>query len=328
MRAPTEQLFAAWASHGFNELNSQRVRGRRGITGLVFHKASRKSVAGSSGAAQGRESLQRIVRRTPQVMVRISGGGRSMRQIRAHLGYITRNGQLPGVDQCGDVVRGVDEVDDFANELQWGGFPIDDTDRKHAFNIILSMPEGTDSGAVRRAAAEFAADEFEGHQYLMVLHSYDTDTNRDPARHPHVHVCVKAVGEDGIRLNPRKHDLQRWRDKFAERLREHGVDAAASSRLERLQPQRGVKQSVGHMVARDERTHSIGTQRTSLTRVARARRLEKIMVDRYAAVARSLATSVDGHDRQMAVDIVTAVAERVTPDRTFHPDRAKATRER
>jgi hypothetical protein len=81
----------------------------------------------------------------------------------------------------------------------------------------------------------FAADEFEGHRYVLVLHSFETDPHKDPARYPHVHLCVKARGEDGVRLNPRKQDLQRWRERFAERLREHGIDAAASSRLERLQ---------------------------------------------------------------------------------------------
>jgi hypothetical protein len=173
---------------------------------------------------------------TPEVMVRISGGGRGMRHIRAHLAYITRNGKLPAFDQNDDRFQGRDDLAELGQELQVGGFPIaESSERREAFNIILSMPAGTPAEGGRRAAMRFAADEFEGHRYVLVLHSFETDPHKDPARYPHVHLCVKARGEDGVRLNPRKQDLQRWRERFAERLREHGIDAAASSRLERLQ---------------------------------------------------------------------------------------------
>ncbi|MDI3467782.1 MAG: IncQ plasmid conjugative transfer DNA nicking endonuclease TraR [Nitrospira sp.] len=40
--------------------------------------------------------------------------------------------------------------------------------------------------------------------------------------HPHVHLTVKAVNFEGTRLNPRKPDLHRWREGFAEALRDHG----------------------------------------------------------------------------------------------------------
>ena len=52
--------------------------------------------------------------------------------------------------------------------------------------------------------------------------------------HPHVHLVVKAEHEyDGKRLNPRKADLQRWREKFAQNLTELGVAAAATRRDDR-----------------------------------------------------------------------------------------------
>ena len=48
--------------------------------------------------------------------------------------------------------------------------------------------------------------------------------------HPHVHLVVKAEHEyGGPRLNPRKADLQRWRERFAEYMTELGV----------LRPRRG-----------------------------------------------------------------------------------------
>ncbi|MEJ6788151.1 hypothetical protein BrevBR_01255 [Brevundimonas sp. BR2-1] len=37
----------------------------------------------------------------------------------------------------------------------------------------------------------------------------------DEGRHPHVHLTVRRLGRDGERLNPRKADLQAWREGFA-----------------------------------------------------------------------------------------------------------------
>jgi hypothetical protein len=44
---------------------------------------------------------------------------------------------------------------------------------------------------------------------------------------------VRAESRHGRRLNPRKADLARWREAFAEKLRELGIDAEASRRSAR-----------------------------------------------------------------------------------------------
>lgn len=46
-------------------------------------------------------------------------------------------------------------------------------------------------------------------------------------------ISVRAEGRDGSRLNPRKEDLRRWRETFAERLRGLGIEAEASSQAVR-----------------------------------------------------------------------------------------------
>ena len=53
------------------------------------------------------------------------------------------------------------------------------------------------------------------------------------APHPHVHVVLKAMGEQGERLNIRKATLREWRSQFAENLREVGVAANATERAVR-----------------------------------------------------------------------------------------------
>jgi hypothetical protein len=59
----------------------------------------------------------------------------------------------------------------------------------------------------------------------MVLHDHQAN--------PHVHLSVRAESRHGTRLNPRKADLRRWRETFAEKLRGWGVDAEATRQATR-----------------------------------------------------------------------------------------------
>jgi hypothetical protein len=93
------------------------------------------------------------------------------------------------------------------------------------------MPAGTPPQAVKDAAREFAAEQFQGHQYVFALHT-DSERPSEPA-HPHVHLCVLMRDEFGQRLNPRKNDLFEWRLRFAEKMREQGVPCAATRRQHR-----------------------------------------------------------------------------------------------
>lgn len=167
-----------------------------------------------------------VVRRAPQVMVKVTGGGRGMRAIAAHFRYISKNGRLDIEDEHGQVSSGREAVRELADDWRYGGTLIDDIgDRREAYNIMLSMPRGTDPLSVLRSAREFAQAELADHKYVMVLHDHQAN--------PHVHISVRAESKHGKRLNPRKADLHRWRETFAEKLRGWGIDAEASRQATR-----------------------------------------------------------------------------------------------
>ena len=177
-------------------------------------------------AAEIRSRIEATVRRAPQVMVKVTGGGRGMVAIAAHLRYISKGGRLDIEDDRGAVERGKEALHEIERQWRVGGAQIDAVSpRREAFNVMLSMPRGTDPLTVQWAAREFARVEFADHRYVMVLHDHQA--------HPHVHLSVKAASKQGKRLNPRKADLQRWRESFAERLRERGIDAQASPQITR-----------------------------------------------------------------------------------------------
>jgi hypothetical protein len=167
-----------------------------------------------------------VLRRAPQVMVKVTGGGRGMKAIAAHLRYISKNGRLDIEDEHGETMRGKEALHELAEDWRFGGSLIEDvSDRREAFNIMLSMPRGTDPLSVQWAAREFAKTELADHKYVMVLHDHQAN--------PHVHISVRAESKHGRRLNPRKTDLHRWRETFAEKLRERGIDAEATRQATR-----------------------------------------------------------------------------------------------
>ena len=259
-----------------------------------------------------------VVRRAPQVMVKVTGGGRGMRGIVAHLNYISKRGRLEIEDERGHALSGKDAVNDLADQWRFGGSRIDEvSDRREAFNIMLSMPSGTSAHAVMQAAREFAQAELVDHFYVMVLHEHQAN--------PHVHLSVRAESKHGVRLNPRKADLHRWRETFAEKLRGCGIDAEATRQATRGQARNF--DPLWRVKARAE-----GRLQTSRTRVktgerARLTRLEATEVWRHLATA--LADSTEPGDRKLASAIDRFVRDATAVRRVGYPtkDVAGATRE-
>jgi hypothetical protein len=148
--------------------------------------------------------------------------------VRKHLAYIGRKGDLDLEADDGEKLRdGHDLVEDWDLDL-------DENRRKSELTatrgreparlvhkVIFSMPAGTPPEKVFTAVNNFIREEFAlKHRYVLALH---TDTP-----HPHVHVVIKAVSEEGKRLHIRKATLREWRSGFAHHLRALGVAANAT----------------------------------------------------------------------------------------------------
>lgn len=267
-------------------------------------RAQRLSRAGlRSEAARMREQLARTLRRTPEVMVKITNKASSaqgMGAVRRHLRYISRNGRVELEDQNGDRIAGAEAVRDLARTWQLGGWGIPETSRRReVFNILLSMPPGTNRQALRDAARDFASLEFgDGRAYAFAAH--------DDEAHPHVHLSVQVRGPDGRRLNPRKQDLRRWRERFAEQLREHGVDANATLRRTRGITKRYPGQGVTHMLARGEVPMYWRAVATEEQQEAGWKAHDGVFAA-WREVARSMAASSVKSDRAMVASIVDFV---------------------
>ncbi len=181
------------------------------------------------------EQITRTVRHAPEVMVKISGGGQSAKAVAAHFRYIGRQAFEIETDH-GEHIRGQEaqraligdwelELDAAESRSPYRGA----SGRKPAklvHNIVLSMPKGAPAAGVLEASRAFAREQFAlKHRYALVLH---TDQP-----HPHVHLVVKAMSEQGRRINIRKETLREWRRSFASQLRAQGIAANATERAVR-----------------------------------------------------------------------------------------------
>jgi len=111
------------------------------------------------------------------------------------------------------------------------------------------MPPGTPATGVLEAARNFAREEFAlKHRYAFVLHTDEP--------HPHVHLVVKAVSEQGVRLNIRKATLREWRRDFARHLRDLGIAANATERAVRGETRTRPPDPIYHANLRGDSTHT------------------------------------------------------------------------
>jgi Relaxase/Mobilisation nuclease domain len=303
-----DQKLDEWGSRLFNVSTETLPRPRRSrnvrLSSAKFASTGGRLTTSQARATYVRQKLQAMVRRAPQVVVKLVRAPKGMKGISNNLTYISRDGLLEIEDQDGQVILGKEAVADLKAEWRDGGTPIlSDSTMRDAFHLVLSMPTRTDPLSVQRAARDFATREFSGFQYAMVLHTFETDPDPKPSPHPHVHLTVKAVGLDGVRLNPRKADLQRWREGFAEALREHGIEATTTSRIHRITHERWTVRHLHEPSKKGERLERL--KRT----MRRHGRVQEVMRN-YEQVMRTLARSDRGEDRRLAADLVHYLSER------------------
>jgi len=203
-----------------------------------------------------RAFVARTVRRIPEVVVKVSGGARTLAGVERHMKYIEKKG-VRGLETDMETEAGgplfarhmvenwdldIQALKHYSKKSRRGKPP------KLVHNIIFSMPPGTSAAKVLHAVRKLAANEWAlQHRYAMALHTDE--------EHPHVHVIVKAVSEQGVRLNIRKPTLRAWRSQFATNLRELGVGANATERAVRGETRTHKTTRIYRAALRNDSTH-------------------------------------------------------------------------
>jgi len=201
--------------------------------------------------------IQRTVRRVPEVVVKVlPKSATSLRAAAQHIDYIGRAGAVALETDDGPPVTGIDGkalMEDWDLDLDEircrpGLVP---KERRQApkliHKVVFSMPVGTPPDKVLTAVRNFAREEFAlHHRYALALHTDDD--------HPHVHLVLKAVSEQGVRLNIRNATRRHWRAQFARHLRALGVPANATERAVRGQTRKAKRDGIYRASLRGEST--------------------------------------------------------------------------
>src|SRR3984885_3655052 len=206
------------------------------------------------------QQITRTVQRTPEVMVKVlSRGGQDLGAVRRHFDYLrlrddgeleleTDDGQrLSGQDASKDLVKDWDlDLEEHRRRSDLDARR--SRSPKLVHKLMFSMPAGTPPVKVLAAVKNFAREEFWGqHRYAMALHTDEP--------HPHVHLVLKAISEQGVRLNIKKATLRHWRSEFARNLRARGVEANATERAVRGQSRTYKTDGIYRATLRGDSTH-------------------------------------------------------------------------
>lgn len=284
-----------------------------GWSGATVKQRVPPEYPGKRSNADVRARLAGVARASKQVMVKITPGkNKTMRNVRDHLVYISREGEEVLRDQDGNEIHDVDAVKDLGWGWQHTG-PVmpEEASVRQAFNIMFSMPEGTDERALYAAVRATADVEYAGHQWVMVQHFDEPQV--------HCHVCVKAEGMDGVRLNPRKADLQRWRERFAYELRERSIEAEATRRAPRLHRERLDKPwAVTRLQERGLPTNPEPASDTASVKAKKWKDTEQRAASLYGHIIDALNRSDEAADKILAKELADSVvgtrARRVNRD--------------
>ena len=267
---------------------------------------------GIADAKTARAKLARIVRGAPEVVVKVTGRQKGASHVKAHLDYIGRKGEIDIETRDGELLTSKEDIAERAEEwsdtLQWRSRPT-----VSSVSMIFSMPEGTDPEKVLSAVRALAHSELsDNHDYVLALH---TDTPR-----PHVHLTVQAEGLDRTRFNPRPVQLNRFRERFAQELRERGVAAEATPRRARGHGVAGSSMALVKLRARlqseGSRQMSNSDRRTNEQAIAVARGQEALppfiavgtrrwgeIRVAYGQTAEALDATRNADDRKLAGDV-------------------------
>ena len=273
-------------------------------TGALVVKAHASDYPGRGTKKDIRGRLSGIARQTTQVMVRITPGkNMSAKAVKKTIFYIGRDGEATLHDQDGNQYKGESAMNDAAWAWQNSGPQMEEVaQHRLAFNMMFSMPEGTDPRALYDAVRATAEEEFAGHQWLMVQHFDEPQV--------HCHVTVRAEGFNGIRLNPLKADLQRWRERFAHELRERGVAAEATRRASRLHQARVNKPWAATRIEERGGTSNPQPSGSNSERIAKWTKTENQAASYYNRVIAALHRSDDAADRVIAKELDNSLVGR------------------
>lgn len=225
----------------FKPILGKKAKGRSGpVRGFAIPRLGRRGGGRVNfSASQAKATIQGMARKANQAIVKKTNSKRVKNSTGKNLAmgavdYVTRQGKLEFEDQHG--IIGNDPKAVIEDWWTTGKRLPDKARRWETVNLVVSTPVGTTEDLLKDAARDFANKNFDGYQYIFVVHHPDTDPDPEPSLNPHVHFVIKKSGYDASRLWLNKADLFALRVSWAEKLTERGIETIATTRGQHLNP--------------------------------------------------------------------------------------------
>jgi hypothetical protein len=235
-----------------------RIREGEPLLDIVSYGRGGPRESGGRLTPEQVDQVRRTVQRVPEAVVKVlRRDSNDLRAVGKHLDYMGRYGELELETDDGERLQGrigmslLDDWDLDIDEVRRQATLSATKGRKPpklVHKLMFSMPPGTPPDKVLAAVRNFAREQFAyQYRYAFVLHTDEA--------HPHVHLVLKAVSEQGVRLNIQKATLRYWRSEFARKLRLLGVPANATERAVRGESGQTKKDGIYRASLRGDSTH-------------------------------------------------------------------------
>ena len=204
-----------------------RIRGDRSAKASKssFAHKVKQSIARTKKSAVSKAGSSAVKGTSREVMVKITGSGKTARGIKNSINYISRESDLKLQDDQGEFYDGNDSITDTYDYMT------DPEDRERldedkniniTHNMVFSAPSlaGVPAEVMQETVREVLKEKFPNNRFLTAFHN-DTDN-------PHVHALLRIPDATGKRINIRKQDLRDLRTGIAHKLQGKGYNVKAT----------------------------------------------------------------------------------------------------
>lgn len=204
--------------HDKDDLIAVKTR-RRSITSNEKHHRAKNNHAYKSSGKKYSNPVN-----ANHILVKITGGAKETKSMKAHFEYITRNDELPLFNENGDLANLKDTISDTALEINSPEIKYKKDSRKTA-QIVFSRKGQTDSELLKSAVLETMQKEYPNTKFYFSCHQ-DTDNT-------HVHVVLLRHNKAGKKHEIKKAKLVNIKRSFADNLNKRGLKAEFQSETDK-----------------------------------------------------------------------------------------------
>ncbi|EHM4620388.1 relaxase/mobilization nuclease [Salmonella enterica] len=166
-----------------------------------------------------------------EVMVKITGSGRTPRGVKNEINYIGRDGEVKIFDSEGNEYSLKEKTDrkeayDFMIDFEDKLTHKDETAPKLVHNMMFSAPNiaGVSEEDAMKVVAETLREKYPNNRFMLAYHK-DTDSH-------HVHALLRIPDNKGKRIDIKKKDLRELREKFAGKLQTLGYNVTCTHKYQ------------------------------------------------------------------------------------------------